>query len=106
MQSLCFDKDYCVDAEQSVVKEFVDSGRSLARFDYGLVVGIVAFIIVVFGAIIGASLCSFPVNKAANLPKPNTEEADLIRIRRASSSTSSGTRTARGVNVGTDEDYA
>lgn len=87
-QTLCFDQDYCVNPEQSVVKPFVDSGRSLARFDYGLVIGIIAFIVVIMAAIIGASVCSFPVNKPSNLPK-TSEDADLIRIGRVRSTSSS-----------------
>jgi len=86
MTTLCYDKDYCVEPEQSIVKEFIDSRRSLARFDYGLVIGIIAFIVVIFAAVIGASLCSFPVNKPSNLPKTGQDAADLIRIRSASAS--------------------
>lgn len=83
-QTLCHSGDYCVSPEQSIVKSFVDNRRALARFDYGLVIGIIAFIVVIFGAIIGASLCTFPVNKPSNLPKTN-EDADLIGIRAARS---------------------
>lgn len=85
-QTVCYDTDYCVDPEQSVVKDFVNIHHSIGRFDYGLVIGTIAFIIVVFAAVIGASLCSFPINKPSNLPK-TSEDADLIRIRPTSLST-------------------
>lgn len=81
LETYCFEKDFCVRHEQSVIKPFRNSNNSLARFDVGLVLGIVAFIIVIFAAVIGASLCSFPLNRPSNLPKSSTVDTDLVAVR-------------------------
>jgi len=86
LSSLCYNSDFCVTPEQSVVKPFLDGGRGIARFDYGLVIGIIVFIIVMFGAIIGARLCSFPVGSPSSIPK-TSENTDLVRIATTRSST-------------------
>lgn len=82
--NLCYDRDYCVDPEQSVVKEFKPTRFS--RFDYVLVIGIIIFIVVMFCAIIGASLCSFPVSKPTNLRR-SRQDASLVKVQSTTSAT-------------------
>jgi len=74
--TVCTDRDFCVEPEVSVVKKFRNDKKSIAHFEYGLTLGIIVFIVVIIGAVIGAQYCSFPLNRAMNMSLPDDKDAD------------------------------
>lgn len=85
---LCHDKDFCVDYKQSVIKSFKMDEKKYS-FEFGLMFSIIAIAVIILAALIGASLCRSPLNRASNLPKSTVSERPInITVKKPVPSTS------------------
>jgi hypothetical protein len=80
IETVCSDQDFCISPKESVIKEFVNNTRSIAKFEHGLFIGILVFIVVIIAAIIGAQYCSAPLNRPTNLPISQRSQDDTDAV--------------------------